>query len=378
VLARPAVPGTLRTVPTARHLRPAANDVAAALRRRRREVWPLVRRGADLGFAVTLARTVPSPAAALAAWRASEAVFLPGLLGDGPARHRAAIERSLAMFDRLRAGGTLLAEFERRLRGDADLRYSGTTTGGSDAREREKVFLDAAPGGTVVARDLWAMLSWIANDTTDRSLRIRFSSGSGKPDEWLAATDSTCGWVDAYAARAFPEGAAILHCRPLRDLLQGLLSRPYRLSERIVYNNAPGGGAVFHHDAEPSQLGVVFSQLEGHTAWLAIGKRRLAALLVRRRRARSVRKALALLDDDGNGPLWRLLNRDASFTAELAARGALFVLRAGDCIVLPSHGPDDVAWHSVIALGRRPSLAHSYGIFARAADYPLAGDPFVQ
>jgi hypothetical protein len=29
----------------------------------------------------------------------------------------------------------------------------------------------------------------------------------------------------------------------------------------------------------------------------------------------------------------------------------------------------------VVALGRRPSLAHSYGLFARAADYPLAADP---
>jgi len=365
-------------VPTARHLQPAALDVAAALRKRHREVWPLVRRGADLGFAVTLPRTPPSPAAASATWRASEAVFLPGVLGQGLARQRAAIARSLAMFDRLRAGGTLLDEFERRLRSHADLRYAGTSTGGPDPREIEKVFLDAAPGGTTVARDLWAMVSWIADDGHDRSLRIRFSSGSGKPDEWLAASDRTCGWVDTFAAHAFPESAAILLCRPLRDRLQSLLGRPYRLSERIVYNNAPGGGAVFHHDAEPSQLGVVFSQLEGHTAWLAISKRRLAALLVARRRAASVRSALSALDDDGNQRLWRLLNRDASFTADLAARGALFVLRAGDCIALPSHGSDDVAWHSVIALGRRPSLAHSYGIFARAADYAVAGDPFVR
>jgi hypothetical protein len=69
------------------------------------------------------------------------------------------------------------------------------------------------------------------------------------------------------------------------------------------------------------------------------------------------------------------MNRDPGFTAALAAHGALFVLQAGDSILLPSHGIDDVAWHSVVALGRRPSLAHSYGLFARAADYPLAADP---
>jgi len=351
--------------------------VARALRARQREVWALVRRGADLGFAVLLHRTMPGVAAAALRWARSEAVFLPGVLGDLRPQQRA-IAASLRMFERLRAGGTLLDEFERRLRGEPALRYAGTSTGGSDSREIEKVFLDAAPGGTVVARDLWAMLAWIANDPSDRSLRIRFSSGSGRPDEWLRASDLTCGWVDVYATRTFPESAAILHCRPLRALLQRLLGRPYRLSERIVYNNAPGGGAVFHHDAESSQLGVVFSQLQGHTAWLAIGKRRLAALLVRHRRARSVRLALAALDGDDDRPLWTLLNRDPGFTADLAARGALFVLRAGDCIALPSQGPDDVAWHSVIALGKRPSLAHSYGIFARAPDYPVAGDAIVQ
>lgn len=276
-----------------------------ALRARQREVWPLVRRGVDLGFAVTLARTMGSPAAAASVWARSEAVFLPGMLGD-LSRYQRAIGASLRMFERLRAGGTLLDEFERRLRGHADLRYSGTSTGGTDRREIEKVFLDAAPGGTLVARDLWAMLAWIADDQSDRSLRIRFSSGSGKPDEWLRASDLTCGWVDVYAARAFPESAAILGCQPLRALLQHLLGRSYRLSERIIYNNAPGGGAVFHHDAEASQLGVVFSQLQGHTAWLAISKRRLAALLVRHHRARSTRLALAALDDDDDQPLWTL------------------------------------------------------------------------
>ena len=60
----------------------------------------------------------------------------------------------------------------------------------------------------------------------------------------------------------------------------------------------------------------------------------------------------------------------------LAANGALFVLRAGDAILLPSHGVDDVAWHSVLAVGDQPSLAHSYGMFARRDDYDPGGDPW--
>jgi hypothetical protein len=362
-------------VTTARHLRPGAHDVASALRRRAREVWPMRRRGADLGFAVPVSRTMPSRRVAETMWRDAEPVFLPGMLGTAPRRYGAAIRQSLAMFDRLRAGGALLDEIEPRLADDADFEYVGSADGGSDVRDIERVYLDAVPNGQRMAKDLWALLASLATGEADASLRIRFSSGSENLDEWMRSTDLTAGWVDRFATRAFPECAAILGCRPLRELLQHLLGRPYRLSERIVYNNAPNGGAVFHHDAEPGQLGVVFSQLEGHTAWLALSKQRLAALLTLRGHARSTREALLDLDR-GEDPLRKVLNRDAVFTAELAARGALFVLRAGDSLLLPSHGTEDVAWHSVIALGDRPSLAHSYGIFARGEDYPVVADPW--
>ncbi|MBL9078906.1 MAG: hypothetical protein JNL08_15475 [Planctomycetes bacterium] len=360
---------------TARHLAAGADGTARALRRRGRAVWPLRRRDADLGFAVAVDRTPPDAARALARWQRSEAVFLPGMLGQGPARHAAAIAATLRMFDRLRRGGAFLAELDRRLRADHELRYAGSTKDRNDPREIERVFVDAEVDGRVVAKDLWAKLTWIADDACDRSLRIRFSAGLEQLEEWMQASDLTAGWVDQFAARAFPECDAVLRCAPLRRLLAQLLQRPHRLSERIVYNNAPNGGAVFHHDAEPGQLGVVFSQLEGHTAWLALGKRRLAALLANDRSPRAVQRAMDALDRGDDRQLYRRLNRDAAFTARLAAHGALFVLRAGDVILLPSQGIDDVAWHSVIALGPRPSLAHSYGLFPREADYPMAADP---
>ncbi len=361
----------------ARHLRPGAHAIVRALRARNREVWPLRRRGADLGYVVEVDRRRPTRREALDRWRRSEPVFLPGILGDGPRHHGTAIATSLRMFDRLRAGGAFLDEIEHRIGNDPDLRYAGSTADRNDPREIERVFVDARTGGKIVASDLWTKLAWIANDDSDRSLRIRFSAGLEQVEAWLQATDLTAGWVDQFATRAFPESAAILTCTPLRDLLQELLARPHRLSERIVYNNAPGGGAVFHHDAEPGQLGVAFNQLEGRTAWLSLAKRRLAALLVRTGHQQTLSHAMAALDR-ADASLWRVLNRDAGFTAALAARGALFVLQAGDTILLPSQGMDDVAWHSVIALGRRPSLAHSYGLFARRPDYPMAADPYTQ
>lgn len=354
----------------ARHLHAQAADVARALQQRGRAVWPLRRRGADLGFAVAVSRTPPDRGTAAARWRAAEPVFLPGVLGEGPERHRAHIDECLRMFDRLRRGGSFMRELERRLHADPDLRYAGSTVDRDDRREIERVFVNAEPGGRTGALDLWAKLAWIADDDSDRSLRIRFSAGLEQLEDWMQASDLTAGWVDEFALRAFPECRAILGCKPLRALLDALLARPHRLSERILYNNAPGGGAVFHHDAEPGQLGVCFSQLQGHTAWLTLGKRRLAALLARTGHARSPSRAMAALDQEDEA-LWRTLNRDTAFTAQLAAHGALFVLQAGDCILLPSHGVDDVAWHSVIALGERPSLAHSYGLFPAKADYAL-------
>ncbi len=334
---------------------------------------PLRRRGVDFGHVLPLHRAPLRPAAIAATWRAAEPVFLPGLLGDAPYRQRTRIAASLRMFDRLRRGGDFLAELERRLVDDQVLQYSGSTIDRDDPREVERVFVDAVVDGEKVAADLWAKLAWIANEPTDRSLRIRFSSGQEQLEDWLLQTDATARWVDEFALRAFPECQAIVGCAELWQLLARLIARPFRLSERIVYNNAPGGGATFHHDAEPGQLGVAFHQLEGRTAWLSLSKRRLAQLLVRSGAARTTRAAMTRLDG-ADDALAHRLNRDLGFAKQLSAHGALFVLEAGDAILLPSHGIDDVAWHSVFALGQRPSLAHSYGIFPTQGPGPRRDD----
>lgn len=349
--------------PYARLLAPHKAAIAAAWRRRGREPMELRRRGVDFGWILEIHRRAPSASAIARAWRAGEGVFLPGLLGDEPQRWTAAITATLQMFDRLRAGGDYLAELEARLADDQELQYAGSTVDRNDPREIERVFVDAVRGEEVLASDLWSKLTWIADDTTDRSLRIRFSSGKEQLEDWMLQTETTARWVDEYAARAFPECAAVVDCAALWQTLAAQIERPFRLSERIVYNNAPGGGAVFHHDAEPGQLGVAFNQLEGCTAWFAIGKRRLAHLLARHGAARNERDAMERLDRGDDEALWRLLNRDVAFAELLAAHGAMFVVRTGDTILLPSHGIDDAAWHSVFALGPRPSLAHSYGIF---------------
>ena len=366
------------TAYTARHLAAEEDTLARSLRQRGREVWPLVRRDAHLGQVVTVQRDPLDHRAQAALWRAAEPLFFPGVLGDVDARWGREIGACLQMFDRLRGDESeFLDELEARLHDDDWLRYAGSTVDQDDPREIERCFVDAEVDGAPVAEDLWAKLAWITEDATDRSLRIRFSNGLDQLEEWMTTSDHTASWVDRFALHAFPECRAVLACAALRERLDHLVAQPHRLSERIVYNNAPNGGAAFHHDAEPGQLGVVFSQLEGRTAWFTLSKRRLAALLASYGWG-SQRAAMAALDEASDPALLNVLNRDADFARLLAANGALFVLRAGDAIVLPSHGVDDVAWHSVLAVGDRPSLAHSYGIFPRRDDYDPGGDPWLR
>jgi len=336
-----------------------------------------MRRDADLGYAVTVHRAPLSARAEVTRWRAAEPVYVPGALGDLDERWGAEISASLQMFERLRAEETeFLPELELRLCDDDWLRYAGSTVDQDDAREVERCFVDAEVGGAAVATDLWAKLAWITEDQSDASLRIRFSNGLDQLEEWMATSDHTASWVDRFALHAFPECGAVLRSAALRERLDRLITQPHRLSERIIYNNAPNGGAAFHHDAEPGQLGVVYTQLEGRTAWFTLSKRRLADLL-KGSGWPNRRAAMQALDDGAAPELLELLNRDAGFARRLAANGALFVLRAGDAILLPSHSVDDVAWHSVLAVGERPSLAHSYGIFARRDDYDRGGDPWL-
>jgi hypothetical protein len=248
----------------------------------------------------------------------------------------------------------------------------GSSVDLADSREVEKGFARRR-GMPKRADDLWAKLAWIAEDPVDLSLRIRFSFGVESLQEWHGDARQALA-ADGYAAAVFPECAVLAGHEPLRRRLEALAGTPVRLSERIVYNNVPGGGAVFHHDAEPTQLGVCFAQLRGETAWLAVPRRELAeelaAIASRRtalRRLRTAARADAALEDTSEPRLDRLLNRDPALTARLVARGAAFRLRAGDVIVLPSHSRAEAAWHSVFGIGRAASLAHSYGVFAAKA-----------
>ena len=333
----------------------------------------LRRRGQTHGaFAVARPARLPESSEALERWHADRPIHLAGLLSAQLPRLRAPIARTLRLFEALRTDErSFESEVRARLEKDRNFSPSGSVVDTGDEREIEKVYVDGMRGKAFAARGLYAKLSWITHDPRDVSLRIRFSFGSERLFDWQKET-RRAPWAARYAEALFPECRALSGNQRLVATIERLATRRVRFSERIIYNNAPGGGAILHHDCEPWQLGVVFGQLAGATAWLALPKRELAELVAEfargtklARLAGTRAKALKALDREGDETVATLLNRTPRFTRLLVERGHLLHLVAGDALLLPNHGWDDTCWHSVFALGDEASLAHSYGIFAR-------------
>jgi len=337
-----------------------------------RDGWKLERRGARHGSVKAGPSAPLTPHEARGRWTAAEPVRIRGAAAAGDPDARRAVARSVAMFARLRSGADFGREVRRRLAGPSAFEITSESVDLGDDREIGKVHADLRRGGRTL-EDLWAKLSRISRDPRDESLRIRFSFGGERLDDW--STDPRrARAADELAEAVFPECRLLTAHRPVAALLRRWTGGAVRYSERIAFSNAPGGGAVFHHDAEEGQLGVAYVQLAGRTAWLALAKRALAEEVAGgttaggdcpgvQARGQAARRAALRRLDRQDPVLDRLLNRTPALTRRLVERGAFFVLRAGDVLLLPSHGPDDAAWHSVFALGGRPSLAHSYGLF---------------
>lgn len=304
-------------------------------------------------------------------WAAAEPLHLPGALRLLLRKHAPDVARTRRLLQQAGEGrDAFRREVWRRVDARRGFAAGAASRDLSDPREIERVHADLVRAGSSGV-DLWAKLSWISRDPRDTSLRIRFSFGSERDDDWSGDARRARS-ADAFAEAVFPECRVLSENVAALRYLRRATGRAVRLSERILFANAPGGGAAFHHDAETEQLGVAYGQLAGRTAWLALPKRELADVVAELATGRlastvgSARRALKALERD-LPPLDHLLNSAPRLTRSLAERGRLYVLAAGDLLFLPSPGPDDAAWHSVFALGSRPSLALSFGIFAGRA-----------
>lgn len=353
----------------------------------------LLRRGTALGW---IARKVPTQTAATDpstlddSWRAGTAILLPGLVRDALPHQQEHIADALALMEYTLDGGDIaerLAQppYAARLTPRFEMLSSFQDEG--DPQEIETVEFDAVEHDEIVGENLWVKASWLSFDEEDASLRFRFSFGMVGYED-VAADPARQRHAAALTEAVFPESAVISANPAVARLLQKMLAVPkLDYVERIVYFNAPNGGAQFHHDVERGHLGVVFAQLHGRTGWLALAKpvlmdeiqtfldsadaaEALEKLLPPMQREELLRRAAersdlnGWLDDADNDPLELLLNHCPAFTRQLVERGHAYILEPGDVILLPQKDIDSCCWHTVFCLDDHAGEALSFAVRA--------------
>lgn len=288
---------------------------------------------------------------------------------------------------------------ERAQRLGPDFRVLDSSTDLADERDVAKARIgwreDDPSQESGSADDLWVKTQELSTHEDDASIRMRVSFGDEVKDD--ASRDTLKHrLVSRLAERLMPEVVALHQDPELRGLIgEWMKARPL-LTQTIAYWNAPNGGALFHHDAfdEPEvgrQRGVLYAQVTGSTAWLALSQSDLAdrvqefaelladnsfshvkELFVAANGAfdvlmRLVNDRPALMKElasPGCGRLAPIVNQGPEFTSLLADAGHAFVLASGDVIVLPNHGYGATCMHSVFC--GSPELAFSLSTAIRS------------
>src|SRR3569623_2125969 len=304
------------------------------------------------------------------------------------------IRAALALYEAVLDGDSAAERFEQALyaaRLAPRFEMLAASEDEGDPQEIETIEFDAVEDDEPVAENLWVKLSWLSFEDNDASLRFRFSFG-------LAGYEDVAADVPRQQAAAeltealFPESAVISANTRLAALL-GAAVGAERLGyvERIIYFNAPDGGAQFHQDVERGHLGVVFAQLHGGTGWLSLPKEMLmdeiqgflanagndAALRILLPKSAARTRLFALgaerdrlataLDEGDDDGLETLINRCPAFTRQLIEHGHCYLLQPGDFILLPQHEAARCAWHSVFCLDEFAGEALSFAVRAVCA-----------
>jgi hypothetical protein len=385
---KPHAPSPVRYVADAD--RSAEDALQAAGSQGISRVYWLSQRDSRLGWIGEQRRPLfPSLDVARHAWQAARPILLPGLVADAvPAHERDLAQASLlmqAVLDGADCEELLRQEpYARRLARRYELLASTFDEG--DPQEIVKLEFDAMRDDEIIAENLWVKLSWLSYAEQDASLRFRFSFGTENYED-VAADPARQAHAAALSEALFPESAVISANSRLHGFLRGLLQADdLAYVERIVYFNAPEGGAQFHHDVEHGHLGVVFAQLSGRTAWLALSTEQLLdaiqdfltqpdaelslakAIKLKKDRAKLIKLAedravLAdYLNSRDNDPLEQLVNRAPAFIRHLVDRGHAYILNPGDVILLPQHDAAHCGWHAVYCLDDSPGEALSFAV----------------
>jgi hypothetical protein len=358
----------------------------------------ITRRGCQIGWLQERCQPeMPGENAIKQRWQQARPILLPGLLEQRLSDVRNEIQQTENLVEHVLDGielATLLAgpPYGERL-GDRFELVSAVVTENDD-QEIEKLLFNAWQNDRLTAEDLWLKAAWLSFYDEDASLRFRFSFGmenyedvaADLPRERLAAQLCDCIFPESRIMTANPELSQLL--RKTLDI-----ATP-EFIERIVYFNGPEGGAQFHHDVERGHLGVAYAQLTGRTVWLALstddllreiseftgspeterefntadGKIVLETLKSYLHEDEDLKKRL---HDADNEALEILLNRTPAFFSQLVTRGHAYTVRPGDVLLLPQHGLDCCAWHTVFCAGDELGEALSFAIRESTAE-PIA------
>lgn len=317
-------------------------------------------------------------------WATGKSVLLKNALADDLNDYQLSIKQTetlvKAILDERQCDDLLsAAPYLNRL--EPQFESLGSAYNEGDQQEIEMIMFDAMHGDDIIGEDLWLKVSWLSFHEEDPSLRFRFSFGVDLEED-VSADPQRQIFASQLCDAVFPESAIITQNQALNEQLkQTLDGQEASFVERIVYFNAPNGGAYLHHDLERGHAGVVFAQLSGSTFWLALPKRTLVEEIIAFSKCQAWPESLTLemrsqmsdllldrsylseqLDTFANSTLIHLINETEEFVQFLIARGHAKHLQAGDVLLLPQSTAETCCWHSVFCSGDEMGQALSFAI----------------
>ena len=351
-------------------------------------------------------------------WADARPILLRGLLDSTLPGFAPLIAERSKLHEAIRTDGALDAFLEASL-GRLDPRFTVRGAEESDAlgeaadaenlRDIERRFL-GFDGGEADRKtpNFWVKTQRLSDHEEDMSARVRISFGVEVDDD-ASHDEVSHRVVEKLGRELLPETALIRENKELEKLLVELdlieeveesddgpqpPQGAHYFTQDIAYWNAPNGGVLMHHDAfdedyNHRQRGVVYAQLSGVTAWIALSTQELAARVTEfvefisegempwlksalfrgHQGATLMRKILKggrfvyeELDKPGCGQLARLVNRGPEFTNLLADAGHAFMVRPGDVLVMPNHGLGHTLLHSVFCASAEPGYSLSLAL----------------
>jgi len=349
----------------------------------------IYRRGVELGWLGVRDASAEKPVQDMESiWRSARPLHLRAIVSDRLAAVEPDMEQTYALVEGVLDGESVMSmmnELGYFDRIENEFQFAGGFSDESDRQGIEQLEFETAEGEDQDGVSIWMKASWLSFEDDDASLRFRFSYGREGHED--VASNFHKEQLTAMLAEAiFPESSAITSNAALGQTLRQVTGiKKTAFVERIYYFNAPNGGALFHHDVERGHDGVVYAQLFGSTAWLALSKSDLLDNFLAFLDTENIETTLSSyfesseisdilqnrgerqywserFDDREDGTVEILLNHIPAFFARLVAQGHAYILHAGDVILLPQASLEACCWHTVFCLDDFPGEALSFAV----------------